>query len=151
MINLVAVDGGDEKIAALLKYLQLECLAFDETYDSSKGHWWIAYDGALPVAFAGIVQSVQWCDTGYLCRAGVIPAYRGRGLQKRLIRVRERKARQIEWNYIVTDTSNDNVQSSNSLIACGFRLFTPSKPWGLAGANYWRKQIGKEADAREGK
>jgi hypothetical protein len=62
------------------------------------------------------------------------------GLQKRLIRVRERMARELGWAWLITDTFQ-NPPSANSLISCGFKNFAPTKPWGFAGANYWRKKL----------
>lgn len=143
MIRIEAVDPADEKTTALLRYLQLATLEHDVPMVTRTGWWWVAYEGDLPVAFAGMTQSVRWADAGYMCRAGVVRSHRGQGLQKRLIRVRERKARLLAWNWLVTDTFN-NPPSGNSLIACGFRLFAPTKPWGLEGAAYWRKRLTKE-------
>ena len=139
-VRVVAVDHSDEKTAALLQYLQLAILESDQPHELPGAHWWIAFDGELPVGFGGVVQSVTWFDTGYLCRSGVVRSHRGQGIQKRLIRVRERKARELGWNWLITDTFK-NPASSNSLIGCGYRVFVPSKPWGFDGAIYWRKKI----------
>jgi GNAT superfamily N-acetyltransferase len=83
---------------------------------------------------------VRWIDTGYLCRAGVLSGYRGHGIQKKLIRARIRQAKALGWNWLVTDTYL-NPASSNSLIATGFKLFEPSKPWGATQTLYWRKKL----------
>lgn len=146
MIRIVAVDTTRERDVALLRYLQLATLEGDVPYNVKDGHWWIAYEGTVPIAFAGVAQSRKWSDTGYLCRSGVLPSHRGKGLQKRLLRVRERKARQLGWNWLVSDTF-DNPASSNSLIACGFRIFKPTAPWSFNGAIYWRKKLTKEKAA----
>lgn len=143
MIRVVPVDASVEKTATLLKYLQLETLGNDVPFDVGAGNWWIAYEGELPVGFGGVVQSASWGDCGYLCRSGVIRSHRGQGIQKRLLRVREGKARRLGWNWLITDTAPWNFASSNSLIATGFRLYQPAKPWGVDGALYWRKKIGK--------
>lgn len=148
MICVKAVDAREEKTAALLHYLQLAILEGDTPCDLG-GSWWIAYDGELPVGFAGLQQSSKWIDTGYLCRSGVIRSHRGLGLQKRLIRVRERKARLDGWNWLITDTYK-NPASSNSLISCGFRTYLPSAPWGFDGAIYWRKRLTAKEEAPNG-
>lgn len=145
MIRIVAVNAKNERIAALLRYLQLSTLQGDKPYDVRDGYWWIAYDGAMPVAFCGLTfwgmaHPSKQTDAGYLCRSGVLHSHRGRNIQKRMLRVRERKARGLGWNWLVSDTFN-NPASSNSLIACGFRLFIPAYRWGLPGALYWRKKI----------
>jgi ribosomal protein S18 acetylase RimI-like enzyme len=139
-MRVVAVDGSKPAISALLQYLQLTCLPYDDPLDTSKAHWWVVYDGQLPVGFACLQASVQWSDTGYLSRSGVIPSYRGRGIQKRLLTVRESKAKRLGWRWLVSDTF-DNPASGNSLIVRGFRLFKPSKPWGFDAALYWRKEL----------
>lgn len=140
MVHITAVTATDPKVSALLTFLQLSTLTGDAPYDVSEGHWWIAYEGEMPIGFAGVVQSVRWSDTGYMCRSGVLRTHRGKGVQKRLIRVREMKARQLGWNWLITDTFN-NPPSANSLISCGYRTFTPSKPWAFDGAIYWRKKL----------
>lgn len=138
-IRIVRADTDDDATAALLKYLQLACLPGD-TPTTLDGHWWIAYDGTRPVAFCGLRGVGDPVYAGYLCRAGVIPEYRGRGIQKRLIRVRERKAKALGWPEVISDT-NLNPASANSLIACGFRTYTPEEPWGFETATYWRKPL----------
>lgn len=120
--------------------LQAETLPTDRPCSTESGHWWLAHEGDLAVGFAGIVQSVRWADAMYLCRAGVAESHRGRGIQKRLIAVRERYARAEGKRWIVTDTTS-NPQSGNSLIGRGFRLFNPTTPWGPKSALYWRKKL----------
>jgi len=140
-INICKVDCRKPDIVTTLEYLQRICLPNDAVYDVSHGHWWVAYtENGKPVGFAGLVRSKSWVDCGYLCRAGVIPTYRGKGLQKRLIKVREQQAKRLNWNWLVTDTYL-NPPSSNSLISCGFRLYRPTAPWSFKHALYWRKKL----------
>jgi GNAT superfamily N-acetyltransferase len=124
-----------------LSALQEICLPYDRPYKTNIGWWWVAYDVCHnPVAFAGVVPSMRWSDSGYLCRAGVIPDARGKGLQKKLIGVRIRQAKSNGWRWLITDTY-ENPASSNSLIAMGFKLFEPSVPWGAKGTLYWRLKL----------
>lgn len=121
--------------------LQLTCLPYDEIFTPTEGSWFVAFspkDG--PVGFAGMVPSAQFSDCVYLCRAGVKEAHRGHGLQKKLIYIRLKRARIMGMNWAVTDTY-DNPASANSLISTGFRVYDPSKPWGMDGATYWRKKL----------
>ena len=125
----------------VLARLQKQCLPHDDPISTTTGFWWIVYsEEGVPVAFAGLVRSRRWSDCGYLCRAGVLPAHRGHGLQKKLIRVRIRQARALGWNWLITDTY-DNPASSNSLIARGFKLFDPTNPWGADKTLYWRLKL----------
>ena len=137
-MKIKRVDIRHPKIQNELSVLQKKCLPYDTPYDTNYGYWWIVYDSLnLPCAFSGLVFSVRWFDTGYLCRAGVLPSHRGQGIQKKLIRARIRQARALGWKWLITDTYR-NPASSNSLIACGFKLFEPSKPWGIKETLYWR-------------
>ena len=128
-------------IRSLLKDMQLETLPSDTVYDVTKGHWWILYVDYEPAGYCGLVPSKQWQDTGYFCRAGIREAYRVHGLQRKLIKTRIRKARELGYNWLITDT-NDNPASANNLIACGFRMITPSKPWCESeAACYWALKL----------
>lgn len=140
LVRVRQIDAKEPTNAALLQWLQLLCLPADVPAKTDEGYWWIAYEGQNPIGFAGMRQSAWWGDTGYLNRAGVIPAARGKGLQKRLIRARELKAKALGLRWLVTDTLN-NPASANSLIGCGFKMFVPSKPWGIEGTCYWKKDL----------
>jgi len=120
--------------------LQEACLPVDAPADVSYGDWWLAYDDDEPVAFAGTYPSTKYPGGVYFVRAGVMQGHRGRGLHKRLIRTRLQYAKRRGLILAVTDT-RDNPQSSNALIACGFRLFSPAKPWGHPDAVYWRRNL----------
>lgn len=120
--------------------LQKQVMAHDEIVKPEDPlQWWIAYDGETPVGYAALSPSLQRPDRGYLSAAGVHLSYRGLGLQKRLIRARVAYARKIGLLMLVTDTIPWNPASNNSLIACGFRSFSPTYTWKHAGACYWRK------------
>lgn len=136
------VDGTGEKNFALLRWLQLEILPADEPLSSASGFWWLVCKQEQPVGFAGLTRSSQWTDAGYLCRSGLLIPARGQGLQKRLLRVREVRARALGWNWLITDTLH-NPASANSLIGCGFKMFEPTNPWGIATTCYWRKDLRK--------
>ena len=129
----------------ILTFLQKKILPEDIPYKTDRGHWWIAYaEDGKPVGFAGLVRSTRWNDTGYFCRAGVLDGFTGHGLQKRLIKARLAQAKRLGWNWCITDTT-DNPASSNSLIACGFKLYTPSSPWSFKHALYWKYKVNQDA------
>lgn len=140
MYTIRRIDGLKDNHAALLHWLQLETLSGDTPITTNVGWWWILYQDDRPIGFCSLRNSAQWGDAVYLCRAGILPKYRGKGLQKRLIRVRERLAKRLKINWLISDTYN-NPASANSLIACGFRMFTPSQPWGAEETCYWRKKL----------
>jgi GNAT superfamily N-acetyltransferase len=142
IVRVRPVDGSDIEIAEQIHAMHMACFSYDiEQRSLDHGHWWVGYEDDEPVCFAGLWPSKIWPDkAGYLVRAAVMPEWRGIGLQRRLVRVRERKARSLRMSFLVSDTC-DNPPSSNNLISCGFRMFEPPKRWAVDGSCYWRKDI----------
>jgi GNAT superfamily N-acetyltransferase len=141
-------DLRNPSLVTLICYLQKKILPSDNIYKPDRGHWWIAYaEDGKPVAFAGLVRSIKWTDTGYLCRAGVLDGYTGHGLQKRLIQARVKQARKLGWNWCITDTTN-NPASANSLINAGFKIYTPANKWSFRNAIYWKYKVQPDAIQR---
>jgi ribosomal protein S18 acetylase RimI-like enzyme len=122
--------------------LQLTCLPGDTPEIPEKSWWWLAVDsGGNAVGFAGMRPSDSWQKTVYLCRAGVLSEYRGKGIQKRLIRVRLAKARSFGNTHAVTDCTTENPASARSLIAAGFKPYWPQSPWALDNSIYWIRKL----------
>jgi RimJ/RimL family protein N-acetyltransferase len=119
------------------------CFPVDERVNLSGAVWWIVWCGREPVGFAGlyVCREPENVGLGFLSRAGVVPAHRGHGLQKRLLRTREREARRMGLRELVTYCVPDNLPSANSLIACGYKLYAPTHRWGGAAAMYFRKSL----------
>jgi len=63
------------------------------------------------------------------------------GLQLRMMRALESRARHNGWNCIISDTTN-NLASANNFIRAGYLLYQPQYPWGWPNTLYWRKSIG---------
>ena len=105
-----------------------------------RGHWWLAYHEAVPMAFAGLVPSTHAHNAGYFSRVGVLKKHCGHGLQLRLMRALESRARHNGWSAVVSDTT-DNLVSANNFIRAGYRLYQPPTPWAWGNTLYWRKFI----------
>jgi len=103
------------------------------------GFWWLAKHKTEIAGFCGMIAS-NAPKTIYLCRAGVFDQFRGKGLHKRLIRIRLKTAKKFGYKYAVTDTTS-NPASANNLIDCGFRMFTPETPWSYSHSCYWKKTL----------
>lgn len=134
------IDASDPDNKQLLKVMQKACLPADGLYFPEDGVWWVAYHADLAVGFSCLSPSQQLEDGIYLGRCGVGKAYRGRGIQRQMIRLRVQWARRHGYKWAVSDTT-DNVPSANNLISCGFRLYTPKIPYSFARALYWRKRL----------
>lgn len=142
--RMVKVDTSIRAIANQLEAMHLACFP-DFPVTQMHGDWWFAMarDKVEPVAFAGLWPSVRFPAAGYLCRAGVMPSARGQGLQRRMIKVREREAKRRQWTALFSDADAANPHSVNNLFSCGFRAFTPPALWDGEGFVYFRKIIDK--------
>jgi GNAT superfamily N-acetyltransferase len=129
MYRIRKVDGHDDEIADTLADLH-RLTFFDGASmpEFEQGCWWLAFCDTDPVAFAGIVASTYAHNAGYFCRVGVVKRHCGRGLQLRLMRALESRARQNGWDTVVSDTTN-NLASANNFIRAGYRLYQPPCPW----------------------
>lgn len=108
-------------------------------FDAS--YWWIIGEHDFPMAYAAIRPSRYWSDCAYLSRAGVLPAFRGHGLQRRLIAARVAWARRRGLSYVYTDVATWNHHSANSLIRSGFRLWSPRYKWSGDEVLYFSKKL----------
>src|SRR6266480_3581030 len=141
MYKIRAVDGHDDEIADTLA--DLHRLTFFDGASMPEfdwGYWWLAYREAVPVAFAGVVPSTYVSNAGYFCRVGVLKKCCGDGLQLRLMRALEVRARRNGWSCVVSDTT-ENLVSANNYIQAGYRLYQPQAPWAWPNTLYWRKSI----------
>jgi GNAT superfamily N-acetyltransferase len=141
MYRIREVDGHDDEVAGMLT--ELHRLTFFDGAPMPEfdwGHWWLAYHGARPVAFAGVVPSTHAYNAGYFCRVGVLKRHWGCALQLRLMRALESRAKQNGWSSVLSDTT-DNIASANNFIRADYRLYHPKCPWGWPNTLYWRKTI----------
>ena len=141
MYRICEVDGHDDEIAESLTDLH-RLTFFDDAPipEFDQGHWWLAFQEAAPVAFAGVVPATRAHNAGYFCRVGVLKKHCGMKLQLRLMRALESRARRIGWSSVVSDTTS-NLASANNFIRAGYRLYQPTCPWGYPNTLYWRKPI----------
>ncbi len=122
------IDNGPASDDTVFHVAELSCCGDKEI---------VGYGGhRLPQDFPG---------TAFLSRSGVLPECRGAGIQKALLRARIRylKRHHPEVTHALTYTMVTNAASSNSLIACGFKLWRPSTGdwWVGPEVNYWRKAM----------
>lgn len=114
------------------------------TFDVEDGHWWLAKteDGEL-AAWAGLVKSTHYPNSGYFKRVGVMEKHRGHSLQFRLMQCIESRAKRNGWTRIYSDTT-DNRPSDNNFIRSDWRLFDPKSPWAFKNSLYWIKKLSSD-------
>lgn len=133
-------DITDAGIVAELAHMHAETLPGIPFPGVWPSWWWIARDGDKAAAFAFMCGSDRYENTGYFGRVAVMPEYRGHGLQRRLMRAAEKKARELGWVAMVSDT-RDKPYSAANFERAGYVPFTPEKPWDYKHSIYWRKEL----------
>lgn len=140
-IKKVAYDGNlSEENFKILEDLDNRIFGYRYHRGFKKGTWWILFDGDKPIGYCGVFLDYG-DDFGWLGCAGVIKSYRGMGLQKKMIRVREKEARKHGLKKLITYTSRDNFPSANNLIRCGYLLYQPETEYGVKNALYFFKEL----------
>lgn len=127
-------------LVELMDSMDRNTITGSDPFEKGEGYWWIAYDGKTPAGFAGMTLHENG-TMAFLCRCGVLPEYRGKGLQRKLIKVRERLAKKIGVKWLVSYTTRKRLVSGNNLIKCGFLLFDPPFSWGDKYWLHFRKEI----------
>lgn len=126
----------------LLTILDQEIFPEDSVYNKRTPgtKWWTICKGNYAVGFCGVRLMTS---DGYaiLTRAGLKDSARGKGLQCRMIRVREAYARKAGMKLMITYVHPENLASANNLIRCGYTLYTPQYYWGFKDALYFRKDL----------
>jgi GNAT superfamily N-acetyltransferase len=126
------------------------CFPLDEPPAIAGTQWFIGWDSATPAAYCGW-KTVEHdgVAVGFNYRVGVMPDYRGRGLQRQMLRLREAKMREQGLKAAVTYTDADGAASMRSLIAEGYRPYAPTPTTTLSGLGrlgrvgfvHWRKSL----------
>lgn len=121
-----------------LKELHKLTFPHDSEPPWEQGDWWLAFDGTKPIGFCGGQRYNDQCY--YLVRAGVLESFRGRGLQRRMVRVRLARAAQLGCYAVWTYCTADNLRSAN-VLRHYFKLGTPHRRWGGKHCLYWYRKL----------
>ena len=130
-----------ESVPVAVLPLDEACFPSDHRPTLENSIWWVVWRGKEPVGYAGLRVCETPCNAGlgFLSRAGVLREHRGRGLQRRLIRVREAEAKALGLKEVLTYVALWNCASLNSLISSGYKFYRPADKWGGRESVYLRK------------
>lgn len=95
-------------------------------FKSNRDWWVVLNDKGIIVGYCGSIYSEGICIFN---RAWVKKPYRGKGLHKKMIRIRLRAAKKTS-GVAITYTITTNFASANNLISLGFRLYEPVYKYG---------------------
>lgn len=140
-MNVVIKRTFDE---SLIKKLHKETFPADEFYESDKNIYWVAIAkySSKPDEYVGFAIVTEIDNSFvFLSRAGVVWKARGKGLQKRLIRVRTNYARKMGYKKAITYTSIDNISSLINLLRCKFLPYIPEYAYAGKYVNYLMRKL----------
>jgi GNAT superfamily N-acetyltransferase len=114
----------------------------DDPIDDPDSHiWFVGFEAGKPVCYASL-KLLPNESSAFLSRCGVLRSHRGQGLQKRLLRARERAAKAEGCTgHLITYTVPENAPSINSLTSCGFKAYIPPYNWAGDDVVYFRKKL----------
>jgi RimJ/RimL family protein N-acetyltransferase len=123
-----------------IERLNRELFNFPVNMISPEHWWWVIRDGHQIAGFAGLCEDNE--ETAFIGPCGIAGEYRGRGLQRTLIVVRENLARWEGYLRTVSFTNIDNYASANNFIRCGYTIGPPWKPFSNVHQSlFWQKQL----------
>jgi GNAT superfamily N-acetyltransferase len=125
-----------------LNWIHRNTFPSDVIPEWARGSWWVTRDADTKraVAFVGVEPVESWPMAMYLSRVGVVEDYRGKGIQRFLMKKVEQAARSAGFTHIISSTL-ENPPSANNFIKCGYKTYLPESPWGYAGTIYWTKEL----------
>lgn len=118
--------------------LDRECFPHDKKLKGNEfdhSVWWVAEYLGTPVGYAGLhpqptfspdttplrnAAGLPSFEKTYLCRAGVLPEARGKGIQRRLVQARVAYSKKLGVPRAYTYVSTANIASMKTLVRCGF-------------------------------
>ncbi len=136
--------------AALIAGMDRVCFPLDTPAAFAGARWSIGWDGDTPASYcAWKTVDHDGVAVGFHYRGGVLPGYRGQGLQRRMLRLREEEMRQDGRIKAVTYTDADGAASMRNLIAEGYRPYVPTPTTTLSGHGrlgrvgfvHWEKKL----------
>jgi GNAT superfamily N-acetyltransferase len=119
--------------AALIAQMDVVCFPIDTPAEFAGANWFIGWDGDQPAAYCAWKVVDHDEPVGFHYRGGVMPDWRGRGLQREMLRLREAGMREQGIAKAVTYTDADGAASMRNLIAEGYRPYVPTPATTLSG------------------
>ncbi len=110
----------EARILDAKEFTGCEVQRWDESY------LWVVRDESGQAVGYAAMRYLTADKCGYFSRAAVLNKHRRRGLHRRLVRARINFAKRQGWQGVITYTAIDNLASANSLMALGFRLYSPA-------------------------
>ncbi len=100
---------------------------------------WVVWFGKEPVGFCLMCTTDKFFAS--YTRAGVKSKHQGNGLHTRMINVREKHARLMGYEKVITYTKMDNITSIANLQKRGYLIYEPKNKYADDDCIYWQKEL----------
>jgi GNAT superfamily N-acetyltransferase len=135
--------------AALIAQMDVVCFPIDKPAEFAGANWFIGFAGDRPASYCAWKIVEHDAPVGFHYRGGVMPDWRGHGLQREMFRLREAEMREQGIARAVTYTDADGAASMRNLIAEGYRPYAPTPVTTLSGLGrlgrvgfvHWEKKL----------
>lgn len=125
-----------------LRYLDAEIFPTDQPAIVGTSNWFLGWDKDQAVAFCGWKPQLLELElVGFHYRAGVLPSYRGYGLQKKMIEKREDEMRRSNIKVAVTYTETYSVASMTNFINLGYRPYAATENTALCDLSKYQRMV----------
>ena len=131
-------DDLDEDVAERIDEFERETLNVRRPREKEGVYWWLLENGDELCGYCGMVPYPAY-ETAFIYAVGVTAAYRGQGLQRRMMRAMERQARRDGLTRVVTYTDESNIWSANNFIRSGYVLYVPPQGHAPGWLNFWKR------------
>lgn len=123
---LMSAHALNREKGVIMKFPTLSGEEIRQKFDGGKGKMLVAMDGEKVVGTAAFIikQGYFWfCKEKYiyLCFAGILPEYEGKGIYKQLCQEREEAARRLGIKVMLFDTNEQNTHVIDVNIRNGFQ------------------------------
>jgi GNAT superfamily N-acetyltransferase len=147
-IQFTSVDKSNLDMIRWIRYLDSEIFPIDIPSKIDPNHWFLGWHKNDAIAFCAWQECMSdGTNVGFHYRAGVLPAYRGMGIQKQMLKLREDDMNKFNLTVAVSYTEVYSSESMRSLISCGYRPFTATDNTNLTTIDrykrfvYWKKNL----------
>jgi GNAT superfamily N-acetyltransferase len=125
-----------------LRWLDAEIFPSDTPSVVGTANWFLGWDKDHAVAFCGWKPYFLNFDlVGFHYRAGVLPDYRGQGLQKKMVEKREDEMRRSNIKIAVTYTEVYSAASMTTFINMGYRPYEATETTALCDLSKFRRMV----------
>jgi GNAT superfamily N-acetyltransferase len=145
-VNFSLVMAGDMESIRWLRWLDAEIFPNDKPFVFEPAHWYIGWHDSEAVAYCGwksyqFGKAYDSYTVGFNYRAGVLPKYRGQGLQKQMFKIREDDMKIHGLSIATSYTEVYSAASMCSLINMGYRPYEATDETALTGLDRYHKFV----------